>query len=92
MTKTLTVKTLPKECAELFTVGKCKIATFELKDVNDMLVANRGEEVIKAMWEAKEYRPDGIVYGTDLWDLIKEPVPVAIAQYPFSGLNKNYMV
>jgi len=78
-----------KECAELFTVGKCKIATFELKDVNEMLVANRGEEVIKAMWEAKEYRPDGIVFGTDLWDLIREPVPVSIAQYPFSGLNKK---
>jgi twinkle protein len=78
-----------KECAELFTVGKCKIATFELKDVNDMIVANRGEEVIKAMWDAKAYRPDGIVFGTDLWDLVKEPVPTSIAQYPFSGLNKK---
>jgi len=78
-----------RECAELFTVGKCKIAEFQLKDVNDMLVANKGEEIIKAMWEAKEYRPDGIVFGTDLWDLIKQPVPTAVADYPFVGLNKK---
>jgi twinkle protein len=78
-----------QDCAELFTIGKCKIASFELKDVNDMLVANRGEEVIKAMWEAKPFRPDGILCGTDLWELIKEPNPQAVAKYPFNGLNNK---
>ena len=49
------------ECAQLFPPGRCKIAHLPLKDANDMLVANRGEEIINAMWGAKTYRPDGLV-------------------------------
>jgi len=78
-----------KECAELFTVGKCKIASLSLKDVNEMLVAGRTEEVVKAMWQAKPYRPDGIIAGTDLWDLVKKPNEKASAFYPFDSLNKK---
>ena len=77
------------ECAELFTIGKCKIANWELKDVNDMLIADRGEEIIKAMWEARPWRPDGIVGGTELWELVKEPTERAVAMYPYEGLNKK---
>ena len=76
--------------AELFyEVGKCKIATLPLKDVNDMLVANRSEEVIKAMWEAKVYRPDGIVAGDELWDVVKETPEQAKIDYPYQGLNRK---
>lgn len=77
------------ECAELFTIGKCKIANWELKDINEMLVADRGQEVIKAMWEAKAWRPDGVVAGTELWDLVSTPNEKAIAYYPYDGLNKK---
>jgi twinkle protein len=48
------------ECAALFSPGKCKVAMLPLKDPNEMLKAGRGAEVIKAMWDAKPYRPDGI--------------------------------
>ena len=51
------------KCAELLSVGKAKIANFELKDVNEMLVSGLGSEVVKAMWEAKTFRPDGVVAG-----------------------------
>lgn len=78
-----------QKVAELFTVGKCKIATLPLKDVNDMLVANRSEEVIKAMWEAKVYRPDGIVAGDELWDVVKETPEQAKIDYPYQGLNRK---
>jgi twinkle protein len=78
-----------KDCAELFTVGKCKIASFELKDVNEMLVAGKTADVVKAMWQSKLYRPDGIIAGTELWELIKKPNPTATASYPFEGLNKK---
>lgn len=78
-----------QKCAELFTIGKSKIATWELKDINDMLVADRGQEVIKAMWEARPYRPDGIVAGSDIWELVREPNEKAVAFYPFDGLNKK---
>jgi twinkle protein len=76
------------ECSELFSYGKAKIATFELKDINDMLVAGRGEEVIKAMWQAKPYKPDDILNAQDALDLVLAPPPVSIANYPYEGLNK----
>lgn len=55
-----------KECAELFDGGKCKIASLPMKDANECLQAGKGEEVIKAMWNAQVYRPDGIVAGSSI--------------------------
>jgi twinkle protein len=78
-----------QKVAELFTVGKCKIATLPLKDVNEMLVADRSDEVIKAMWEAKVYRPDGIVAGEELWEVVKETPEKAKVDYPYQGLNRK---
>lgn len=78
-----------QKVAELFTVGKCKIATLPLKDVNEMLVANRQEEVVKAMWEAKVFRPDGVVAGEELWDVVKVADEKAKAFYPYEGLNRK---
>lgn len=62
------------ECAPLFPPGRCKIASLPLKDANDMLVANRGEELINAMWGAKTYRPDGLVTLDEVrGDVLREP-------------------
>jgi twinkle protein len=61
-------------CASLLTPGKAKIARLPLKDANDMLVAGRGPEVIKAYWEAKTYRPDGIVGMAEVIEEALKPV------------------
>lgn len=60
-----------KECAELLTPGKAKIASLPLKDASDMLQAGRGKEVIDAIWGAKTFRPDGIVNAKDTWERVK---------------------
>lgn len=75
-------------CAAILTPGKAKIATLPLKDANEMLVAGRGKEVISAFWDAKVWRPDEIVAGTDLWEKIIEPSPHATVLYPWKGLNE----
>ncbi len=62
------------ECAALFPPGRCKIATLPLKDASECLVAGRGEEIISAVWNAKPYRPDGLVNVDDLVDEIDKPV------------------
>jgi twinkle protein len=49
------------ECAPLFTPGRCRIAHLPLKDANEMLVAGRVDDLRSAIYEAKVYRPDGIV-------------------------------
>ena len=51
-------------------LGKLKIATLPLKDANECLQKGMADEVIKAIWNAKQYRPDGIVNGDELWNII----------------------
>ncbi|KQV99982.1 toprim domain-containing protein [Rhizobacter sp. Root1221] len=56
------------ECAKLFPPGKVKIVTTPhgLKDANDLLREHGGPAVLQAIWDAREYRPDGVVSGKDL--------------------------
>lgn len=64
-----------QECAPLFKAGKVKIATLPLKDASDMLVEGRGSEVIDAIFEAKDYRPEGIKRISDVReDVLSDPV------------------
>jgi twinkle protein len=51
------------DCVQLFSPGKVKIATLPLKDPNEMIQAGRGAEIINQIWNAKSYRPDGIIDG-----------------------------
>ena len=75
-----------RECALLLPPGKAKIAHMPLKDANDMLVAGMGRELIECLWNAQEYRPDGLVSGTELWDALIA-LPVQGWQTPFPALN-----
>jgi len=62
------------ECVSLFTPGKCKIARLPLKDANAMLVADRGAELINAIWDAKVYRPEAVLSVEDAYEeAIKVP-------------------
>jgi twinkle protein len=75
-------------CAELFTPGKVRIMALPggFKDANAMLVAGQHEELRRMAWDARPWRPDGIVKGTDLIDRLLQPPPPSIP-YPWEGLN-----
>jgi twinkle protein len=76
------------ECAELLTPGKAKIASLPLKDANDMLKAGQGAKIIDAIWSAKPFRPDGIIAGTDLWDVLIDETNEKGLDYPWEGVNR----
>lgn len=76
------------ECAQALPPGKAKVAHLPLKDASDMLTSGRGSEVIDAIWGAKEYRPDGIVAATDLWDEFISDDDADSVPYPWDGLNE----
>lgn len=57
-----------EECAKVLPAGKAFIANLPLKDPNECLLEGKGSDVIQAIWNAKPYRPDGIVAGTDLYE------------------------
>jgi twinkle protein len=82
-------RTAAIEVANLFSPSKAHIASLPLKDASEMLVAGRSKELIDAMWQAKVYRPDGIVSGTDLWEKISEESNAQTVQYPWPDLNKK---
>jgi twinkle protein len=50
------------------------IAELPLKDANEMLLAGRGGELKGAIWNAKLWRPEGLVEITDLADTVLEGV------------------
>lgn len=57
-----------EECAKILPAGKAYIANLPCKDPNECLSEGKGPDVLQAVWNAKPYRPDGIVSGTDLYE------------------------
>ena len=75
------------EAAALLSPNKAKIAKLPLKDASDMVQAGRVKDLINAMWGAKSYRPDGILAGNELWDVVTKEENVESVPYPYMGLN-----
>lgn len=63
-----------QECATLFPVGKCKVASLSMKDPNELLQAGKGDQIVQAIWQAKVYRPDGLVGVSDLMEELNRPM------------------
>lgn len=76
-----------EECAPLFPPGRCKIAHLPLKDANEMLLAGRGEEVRRALWNAKPYRPQGVVTLEDVYEEAIKPVELGLP-WPWPTLTE----
>jgi twinkle protein len=79
-----------EDAAGVLPPGKTKIARLEAyKDASDALQANDAEAIRCAIWNAKPYRPDGIVDGKSLLDLVTTPSPPSDHDYPFNGLQSK---
>ena len=76
-----------EQVKDLFSPNKLKIVKLPVKDASDMLIANRVKDFTQLWWNAKVYRPDGIVAGTDTWDKLVEKRKVKSIPYPWEGLN-----
>lgn len=79
------------ECAKLLPPNRAKIAHLPLKDANEMLVAGRSSELLQCMWDATDYRPDGIVAATDLWDQLVTRTAIPFWDFPYKGLNDKLL-
>jgi twinkle protein len=76
-----------KECAALLSPGKARIAHLPRKDPNEMLIAGQGGEIIKCVLNAREYRPDGIISGSDTWELFMKKRKTESIPYPWKSVN-----
>ena len=79
-----------EEAASVLPPGKCKIARLhEYKDPSDAMQANDSDAIRRAIWDAKPYRPDGIIDGKSLLELVTTPNPPNDHDYPFQGLQQK---
>ncbi|MBR54411.1 hypothetical protein CMK19_11680 [Candidatus Poribacteria bacterium] len=79
-----------EQVASVLPPGKVKIATLQgFKDPSEALQADDAEAIRKAIWDAKPYRPDGIVDGKTLLTTVTTPQAPFDHEYPFQGLNEK---
>lgn len=80
-----------QEAASVLPPGKVTIANLnhDYKDASDALQAKDTMAICKAIWDAKPYRPDGIVDARNLLELVTTPNPPNDHDYPFNGLNEK---
>ena len=71
---------------EMFSPGKAYIANLgDFKDPNEMLKEDQ-KALRNAIWEAKQYRPDGIVNLSEMKERVLAPLEQGW-EYPWKGLN-----
>ena len=79
-----------EKVASIIPPGKAKIARLEgYKDASEALQANDFESIRKAIWNATPYRPDGIIDGKTLLEIVTTPQKPFDHEYPFKGLNEK---
>lgn len=77
-----------QEVSELLPVGMCQIAHFPYKDANECLMQGKAQDIVSAVFEAKTYRPDGIVSAADLRKSLTVVDEASDIKYPYEELNK----
>jgi twinkle protein len=82
-------KKATREVLNLFSPGKVKSISLPLKDAGDMLQEGKVQEFVKAWWNSKDYRPDGIVTLKDIIKEIEEEEEVESVDYPWECLNEK---
>lgn len=77
--------------AAILSPGKAKLAILPkpYKDASDLLVAGQAHALVKAQWDAKVWRPGGILVGEDLWSRATAAVDTNAIPYPWAGLQEK---
>lgn len=73
----------------LLSPHKLKVASLPLKDANECLLTHRSADVINAIFDAKEYKPDGIYNCKDLFKQFLQTENVK--SYPTAWSKLNYI-
>lgn len=78
------------EVASLLPPGKAKIVSTQgYKDCNEMLQAGKTKDIMVAVWEARPFRPDGIVSGGELTLADIQKKAAMGYSLPYPGLNEK---
>ena len=79
-----------EEAASVLPPGKVKIARLDgYKDASDALQENNYEAIRRAIYDAKPYRPDGIIDAKTLLTLVTTPEQECAYEYHFKGIQEK---
>ena len=77
-----------QECVVLFPPDRVFIASLgEHKDASDALVNEGPDAIMQALWNKQTYKPQSIVDGRTLFDLVSSPLHGRDADWPYDALN-----
>tara|TARA_R110000824_G_scaffold50472_2_gene140939 strand:+ start:5330 stop:6943 length:1614 start_codon:yes stop_codon:yes gene_type:complete len=76
-----------KKAAEMLS-PKAKIMPMQYKDANEYLSSKDQASFVKDWWAAKTYTPDGIIAGSETWEMVVEGVTKPAVNYLYEGLQK----
>ena len=77
-----------QEIGDILSPGKVKIMSLPVKDANEFLLAGENSKAyLKALWNAKPYRPDGVISLSETWELMWNTETQESIPYPWDGLN-----
>ena len=75
-----------KKLGGILPPGKFRIGRLPMKDPNECLLAGHPEYIIHAIWNAEEYRPDGILNAKDLKEtLLAAEADIKSYPYPWAS-------
>lgn len=75
------------EAAEMLSPGKAHIAELPAKDANEAHLQGLSDKLMSCLWDAKPYRPDGIVSVSDIVDDAMKPIERGL-DWPWPELTK----
>lgn len=77
--------------AKMIKAGKARVAKLPEKDPNETLLKHGKDAILRAVWDAQEWSPAGIVTGEAIWEQFKARQEVESVPYPrcLSGLNEK---
>ena len=84
-------KRATEQVAAVLPQGTVKIAHLAdpYKDASDALQANDADAIRRAIWDAKDYQPDGIVSAKTLLETVTTPSPPCDHKYDLAGLQQK---
>lgn len=77
--------------AQLLTPGRAKVAVLPppYKDANEMLMAGQARALVDAQWNARPWRPDGVLMGQELWSKVRAPLDSGGIPLPWVELQRK---
>jgi len=81
-----------QRAAKVLKPGQAHIATMNLKDANEYVMARRDNELVAAFWKAERFSPIELMTLGQMWDDFEQGAEHSIVPFPEQFQSLNYML